>query len=347
MATIRPLQREDIPAVAHLVAEAMGWRRDAQALERTLIDHPWAPEPLPARVAVDEAGEVIGSIGAQARRVVFDGEALDAVCVSHLVVDPDRRSGAAGALLVRELLAGDQAITWTDSATEDVVRIWHAFGAHVDQVRTCSWMLILRAGGWLSRLVRPGEAVRRHALPVDALPLQVAGRRLVPRAFPPPPPDVHGEDASPEQVAELLPTLGRSYRFRVAYDAESLSWLFDYVDSLGSPLVCRVVRRGDEALGWYAYIRQPGVARLVHLMAAGRSTDAVFADLVADARRAGSALLTGRLEPHLAEPVRRRLGAVGLTQRPIVHTHDEGLRAALASSTSLLTEMDLIDSEWW
>jgi hypothetical protein len=58
-------------------------------------------------------------------------------------------------------------------------------------------------------------------------------------------------------------------------------------------------------------------------------------------------LLAGRFEPHLDEPLRRRFAALGLAQRPLAHARDPELRATLSSRTSLITEMDLIDSEWW
>lgn len=350
MAMIRPLARADLPAVAALVRAHLGWRRDADVLERTLIDHPWSPAELPSLVALADSGEIIGSIGAQARRVLFDGAELRGISVSHLVVAPERRGGAAGALLVRRLLSGGQELTWTDSGTEDVVRIWRTFGAHVDHARSCNWMLVLRPASWMARIASRGvrsSEVTRHALPVGALPLQAAGRRLMPRAFPPPSPDVTGEDAAPSQIAELLPALSKGLRLRVDYDAGYLSWLFDHVSSLGAPVVRRIVRKTGRPIGWYAYISQPGVSRVIHLAASTRDVDAVFDELVTHSREAGSAVLAGRLEPHLEEPLRRRFAAVGVAQRPLVHAQDPELRATLASSASLLTEMDLIDSEWW
>ena len=169
----------------------------------------------------------------------------------------------------------------------------------------------------------------------------------MPRAFPEVLEGLQGSDASPSEVAEALAAIDEDIRFRVDYDSDYLSWLRDHVSSLGAPMVYRVVRRGDKAIGWYAYIRQSGVSRLVHLAARSREVDAVFGELVQHARDGGSALLAGRLEPHLDEPVRRRLAAIGLAQRPLIHAHDPELRATLASSAGLLTEVDLIDSEWW
>ncbi len=73
----------------------------------------------------------------------------------------------------------------------------------------------------------------------------------------------------------------------------------------------------------------------------------MFADFAAHAREHGALALAGRMEPNLDEPLRRRMAAISLAQRPLIHARDPELRAALGSSAALLTEMDLIDSEWW
>lgn len=352
MATIRPLERADLPAVAALVRESLpGWRRDAAFLERTLVDHPWAPETLPSLVAVDDSGVIVGSVGAQARRLAFDGAELSGISVSHLVVAPERRAGAAGALLVRELLSGGQDLTWTDSGTEDVVRIWRTFGAHLDHARSANWMLVLRPARWLARIaslrIRSGVTLRQ-AVPVAALPLHAAGRHLLPRTFSPPvAAEVNGENASPSEIVDLLPALTKGIRLRVDYDAGYLSSVFAQVSSPGAPVVHRLVRRGTTPIGWYAYIQQSGISRVIHLAAGVRQVEAVFGEMYGHSRAQGASLLAGRLEPHLQEPLQRRFAAIGLAQRPLIYARDPDLRATLASSSSLITEMDLIDSEWW
>lgn len=350
MAEIRPIERDDLPAVAALVAAGLpGWRRDAASLRRSLVEHPWAADPPVSLVAV-EGSTVIGSIGAQTRRMVFDGEERTGVSVSHLVVARDARRGGAGMQLVRQLLAGGQDLTWTDSGTPDVVRLWRIFGAEIDHVRTANWMLILRPGAWTAALLRSlgGQGSRRDSFPIPSLPLQAAGPRLAADAFPPlPPADVCTRDATPGELAELSVPLVRQARLRVAYDAAYLQWTIDHLATLGAPVVRRLVLRGDAPIGSYVYLERPRVARVVHVAAAHRDVEAVFAAMLGEARARGVAALSGRLEPHLDEPVRRRFAAVGLGQMPLVHARDPRVRLATTSSASLLPEMDLVDSEWW
>ncbi len=352
MATIRPLERGDLPAVSALVrAHLPGWSRNADVLARNLLDHPWAPDEPRALVAVAEDGEITGSIGAQVRRLRFDDRQLTGICVSHLVVAPERRDGAAGAMLVKRLLSGDQDLTWTDSGTDQVVRIWRMFGAHVDHTRTCDWMLVLRAGRWLGHVAstasRQRGRVGRRAVPVAGLPLHAARRLVGADADPQPQPEVAGSSTTPSMIAESLAQISKGVRLRVDHDDPYLEYLFAHLDSLTGPVVRRLVRRQGKPIGWYAYIAGAVVGRVIHVAANVREAEAVVADLVGDARGRGVAVLTGRLEPHLDEPLRRRFAVIGFAQRPMIHARDPELLAMLASSRSLLTEIDLIDSEWW
>lgn len=348
MATIRPIERDDLPTVAALVrANLEGWSRDADGLARVLFDHPWAPSPPPALVAIDDSGKLIGSVGAQSRRVRFGDAELAGVSVSYLVVASDRRAGAAGVMLIRELLGGGQDLTWTDSGTPAVLRIWRALGGHLDHARTSDWMLVLRPGRWLRTLGSTKLSRRRtfdhRAVPVGALPLASLRRADAAK----PSGDVGGEDVSRETLADHLAEVTARIELLVAHDAAYLEAQFAYLDSLGERVVCRLVRRSGRPIGWYAYLLRPTSSRVLCIAAEARNADAVVGELVADARRRGTAVISGRLEPHLDDAIRRRPAVLSLAQQPIVHARDPKVLAALGSSASLLTEFDLVDCEWW
>jgi hypothetical protein len=354
MATIRPLERDDLEQVAQLArADVPGWSRDAGVLARNLIDHPWAREPSRSLVAIDDDAGLIGSIGAQVRRMRFQGQPLDAVCVSHLVVASAHRGGAAGALLVRQLLAGDQDLTFSDSATPEVVRIWRTFGAHLDHARTCDWMLVLRGGRWLREVsavaLSRRRSIGRGSVPVGVIPFHAAGRHLAARAFPQPLTEVTGEDVSVADLNESLPAITGRFSLNVDYDESYLSYVFSYLASLGrdGQIIRRLVRQAGTPVGWYAYLARPVISRVLHVGASVRDAQAVVDEMVGDARRRGTAVLSGRLEPHLHEAVRRHDAALGFAQRPLVHARNTEVLAAVRSSSSLMTELDLIDSGWW
>jgi hypothetical protein len=349
MAEIRALERADLPAVAKLVgAELSGWRRDAATLEHALLDHPWADEGTPSLVAV-EGGRVIGSVGAQYRRLRFEGRELIGVSVSHLVVSRDGRGSAAGALLIRRLLSGPQDLTWTDDSTPQAERIWRMFGAEADHARAAEWLLVLRRGAWWSRVpqivVRPARR-KRTWFPLNAVPLHALGLRPgVPAQTADP--ELTSEEVTPEELAAVPPPDARGVRLQVAHDAASVAWGIEHLRRLGRPPVIRLVRRGDVPIGWYAWLPHPLVCRVVHVAAAPADVGQVAGRLVADARQQGVVALAGRVEPHLDAVLRSWSAGVSLGQRPLLHARDPELRAACASSSALLTELDLVDSARW
>lgn len=348
MTSIRPFEHADIGPVTELLKARLPWWTHGESfLAETLIDSRWADPELPSLVAADADGEVVGFIGAQVRRLRFDDRVLRGVCCAHLAVSGDGRAGPAGALLLRRLLSGRQDLTWTDSPTEAVVRMWRAFGGHLDHPRSCDWMLVLRPLRWLGAVVAAGarRAPIREALPVAALPLHVAGRRFLPHEPPDPEPGIFGRDASAAEIVEHLPGLTSGLRLNVAYDEPYLDQLLGRVDAEMGGLVRRLVRRDSEPIGWYAYLARPGGAsRVLHLCALERHVEAVLGEACDHARAHGSAALAGRLEPHLEAPLRRRLAVIGFARQPVIHVRDPEVHAVLATASSLLTHLD---GEWY
>ena len=80
------------------------------------------------------------------------------------------------------------------------------------------------------------------------------------------PADVRGEDTTAASIAESFDDLTRDLRLYVDYDEPSLDQLFALIASAAEPPVRRLVRRGEAAIGWYAYLPRPGGAsRVLHL----------------------------------------------------------------------------------
>jgi hypothetical protein len=345
MTQIRALVEDDLSAVGALLDRLLpDWGGDPAFLGATVLAHPWADPELSSLVAVGESGALIGFIGAQARRIRFDGAELRGVCCSHLVVDPEHRGGAAGALLLGRLLSGPQAITWSDSANQTVARMWRTFGGQLDHARACDWMLVLRPLGWIGSWLDSAahrRRIDREVIPVGAFPFHTVARRDAQALEP----GVTGEDVGSDQILEHLPALVSRTRLRVDYDEAHLEHLFALIRSRAGELVCRLVRRADRPIGWYAYLpRRSTASRVLHVCAPERQIDAVLGELVDHARNRDSRVLAGRLEPHLDGALRRRLAAVGLAREPVLHAKDPELRAVLSTGSALLTQLD---SEWF
>ena len=346
MAEIRPLEADDLPTVSALMrAHLGGWDDDEAFLAATALEHPWADPEIRSLVATED-GRVVGWIAAAVRRLRFDDREVRGVCCSHLVVDPASRSTAAGALLLSRLLAGPQELTWSDSANDPVLRMWRVYGGHIDHSRACDWMLVLRPLRWLGGIAAAlprRRAASRELVPVAAFPFQALGARR--GAAREEDPDVVGADAGAAEVAESWPQLTFKRRFRPEYDADFLEHLFSLIAAHDGPLTVRLVRRGATPIGLYACVPgRAGGLRVLHLSGHERDIPAVMGELVAHAHEQGARFLFGRLEPHLDAPVRERLAAIGLARRPIVHSRDPELLAALQTDAALLTRLD---SEWF
>jgi GNAT superfamily N-acetyltransferase len=351
MAEIRPFERSDLSAVATLLrANLPPWTTDErvpESLAGAFLDAPWTDPAVPSLVAADDAGAIIGFIGCQPRRFLLGDRTLRGVCPSHLAVDPERRGGAAGALLLRRLLTAGQDFTYADTANEEVVRMWQAFGGQLDGARACNWMLLLRPGRWLRRQTAtrllgrsgPGPEVPVRAIPFDAL-RPGSGSGLPERK-----PDAAGEDVDAAAIVELQQGMGRAFDLRPDYDQGWLEHLFARIDAeLASP-VCRRVRRGDHVLGWYVYVPQPGgVSRVLALVVTGADDEAVLGDLLASVREREGLGVVGRLEPHLIRSLHELSPLLAIGQQTMVHSHDPAISATLAGGRSLLTRLD---GEWF
>ena len=308
-----------------------------------MLDYPWADEEVPSLVAVDD-GEVIGFIGTHARRVRLDGEPIRAVCATHVVVAPGSRAGATGFHLLGRVLRGPQDFSFSDSATDAVMRIWRTLGGYVDHARICDWMIVLRPARWLGRVIEAAarrQSLGRSIVPVGAFPAQALGSSLLRREVPELPSDVAAEPATTATIVENLPAITGRLRLVVDYDQQHLDHLLSQVEEFWGPAELRLVRRGERPVGWYAWVLAAnGVGRVLHVAALEREVDSVLAELVAHARERGSAVLTGRGEPNLTEALGRRLAVFGVARRPILHTSNPELAAVLATESSLLTRLD-------
>jgi hypothetical protein len=345
MTEIRSLEREDLPAVAALLrANLPGWSGDEHFLAVQTIDHPWADESFPSLVAVDEAKNIIGFIGAQVRRMRLDGASVRGVCCTQLAVDSESRNTAVGAFLLKRMISGDQELTWSDSSTDAVVRMWGAFGGHTEASRACDWMLVLRpirwVGGALGALTRGSAG--RELVPVAALPFQAASRRIRPSTHPDPPDDVVSEDAATAALVESIPAITKGMRLWVDHDEAHLDHMFRELERFyETSVVRRLVRRQGRPIGWYAYLHLSGrVAHVLHLAANEREADAVLDELAAHARDTGSSVLAGRAEPHLVGPLSRRFAVLGFARHPVMHENEPATAAVLATGSSLLTRLD-------
>jgi hypothetical protein len=265
------------------------------------------------------------------------------------VVDEGARSRALGPQLLGRYMGGPQDVTFTDTATEVVARLWRSFGGRTDGQRSCGFMLVLRPAPWALAVGRARIQGRRAPglATVPALPFHIGGSRLTGHTEPDPGPPGETEGLTAAALVEHRDAILKGVRVHLDYDEGYVSWLFGRLDSLyaTSVVVRKLVRRGGKAVGWFVYVHDPGgPARVLQVASRERDTDAVVEAMINDARERNATVVTGRLEPNLVEPLRKRWAVLGFDARTLVHARDNGVLEAVSTGPTLLTRLD---GEWW
>ena len=351
---VRACRRDDLPGVAALYEAVMrsGRRTPAPRLadyfERTFFDCPWADAEIPSLVYEDESGRIVGFLGSHVRRLRLDGRVLRLACGGQLVADPEARGRAVGAILFRTHLRGPQAATFTDGANETVRRMWEVCGGETAHLKTIAWTRILRPARFaadyaLRRLGRPAAARRLRPLwrPLDALALRLAGRRLRP------PERASAEGLDARAVIDHMPIVTEFLRAYPDYDEPFLEWLFREmaaVKSRGTLMRSLVRDSRGQALGWYVYYLESGVAHAFQVAARRGAAGDVLDALFHHAFVHGAAAVQGRLEPQLAGALAARRCLFGWSGGALLHSGNPAHLGVLLSSQCWL---GLMDGESW
>ena len=356
MNSIRPLEPDDLPAVAALYERTMrsGSSTPAPGLIehlRRLLEHPWSDPELPSLVYVDEDAGIAAFLGSHPRRVWIDGREGRLACSGQLVADERSRKRAVGALVLRTYVGGPQDLSITDGATIEMRRIWGRMGGVTAQLRSLDWIKILRPGAFAARHHLDdrrdqwrGRVLRRLARGPDAILARVVRRQLASDAAR----DVTVEPLTPELALEHLPALVGRVRLRLAYDLPYLRWLLGELSALTTRgrLAATLLRARDgRVLGWYiAHVRHDDTAFALQIAARERDAGTVLEHLFCTARDAGATAVRGRVEPQLLDPLVSQGVVLRHAGSALVHSTNPDTAALASSSQSFLT---LLDGEYW
>ena len=357
MASIRPFERADLPAVASLyeLVARSGSRMAAPGLERyfedTFFDHPWADPEIPSLVFVDDDGGVGGFIGSSVRRLEFRGAPIRLGVAGQLVTEPKARNRAAGMFLMKEYLAGAQDLTVTDTASDVVERIWARLGGDTLHIACVGWARVFRpfrfAGDYAAG--RDHHVRARTARGLGRVLDPIARRAATPWSSAPTRPPARTEPLTSAAVVEHLPSLTSDLELRTSYDAPFAEWLLGEAAKVKAhgTLVAELVRDGDgQVAGWYVYYDKPRAIGAVLQVAARReSAPLVLQAMFWNAASRGATGLQGRVDGLYRDALSR----AGCVFHPsgflaLAHARDERILHALHSGRSLLTRLE---GEWW
>jgi hypothetical protein len=351
---IRSFREDDLPEVVRLyergVRESTG--PPPPGLEsyfrHTLVEHPWVDPEIPSLVYEDAGGRVAGFIGSHVRRAIMDDRQIRLACSGQLVTAPEVRREGAGAMLMREYMAGPQEITITDGATEIVRLIWERLGGATLHLNCLDWVRVFRPAAVAAEYVcrhragGPPSPVLRVLAPLDG-----AVRRIPGTPLPAPPPPGSREELSPDALLTTLPDVARRFRLRLAYDPAYLDWLFRVMGTRDRQMLVRRLVRSDDGrpAGWYVLIATPGrVDSVVQLAAAERSVGLVLDHLFHEAMDRGASAVRGRVEAPLLAHVSERSCVFRYSGGALAHSRSREILECVLEGRALLTRMD---GEWW
>jgi hypothetical protein len=349
---------EDVAEVAELyrLVDSSDWRIPPAEVPAwlmcTLFDHPWFDPDIPSLVYVDDSGEILGFIGSHVRRMRFEGEPVRMAVSGPLIAHPRVRSRGVGAMLCRRYMSGKQELTVTDSATEEMRKIFELIGGQMMHPGSMAWARVFRPASYLGNRVLHANVHVRHRIKPQArkpLPLVDALTVRAIRYFnPPQSTETIDEPLTPELLIENLPLVTRSLRLIPDYDLEFLRWLFAELPqsrTWGTPHQRLVRDDRGRVLGWYVYYSLPGEAcQVMQVAARDRYEGAVLDNLFAHAVGQGGAAVKGRVEARILPSLSHRGAVFRFTPRSLIHCKDTDLLGAVTSGQALLTHLE---GQWW
>jgi predicted N-acetyltransferase YhbS len=344
---IRPLEPDDIPAVAGLYERVLrsGGGRAPVALEAffrdEVLEQPWADPDIPSLV-YESDGAILGVLASHVRRFLLDGRPLRIGYSGPLVADPDADKPGVGALLMRTHMRGAQEASATDGATSVVRAMWERLGGVMVPTASLGWTRVLRPArfGAVMAERRRGRAPRRLASVLDSLASPLTARTLRPER-----PAGSVEPLDTEAVLSLVER--GSWRLRPDYDRAYLDWLFAQMAAVRARGELRrlLVRdEGGDPLGWAVYyLQRDGISQVQQIAAFG-DPGPVLDHVLWDAFEGGSVAAAGRLEPPLVPAVSQRRCLLRRSEWALAESGDAEVLSAIAAGNSLVTRMD---GEWW
>ena len=355
MGRVRPCLESDIPQVADVHERAFSTRNSSatpgkKAYFREVFFHnPWYDESLPSLV-YEEGDRIIGFVGVIPRRMVMNGQPVQAAVSTSFAVEPSERSSLAGIHLLRALLSGPQDVTIAES--NDLSRkIWERLGGSKSLLNSIRWMCPLRPARYIAhhltkgRLAPLGIAAVPVANGVDFVAARLAGSLVRQR----PAPELSAEALTVDSMLSYLPRFLSSHSFVPEYDEPSLEWLFRILEGKkGRGTLQKVALRdaAEQVAGWYVYYAKQGdVSQVVQIVARADAADQVVDHLFHDAWRRGAMALSGRLEPQLITQYPRK-GCLLARDYSwlLVSTSNPEIMHAINQGEAFISRLE---AEWW
>ena len=357
MDRIRSFNQDDIPGVATLFQKIFRGESDLapESLKayfaHLYFENPWHDATISSLIYEDN-GSIRGFVGALPFPFLARGHRIMSVLAGNLMVDPGLRNPLASVRLLKQLFAGPQDATLTDTSSDVARKVWEGLGSATIHTYSLQWLRILRpsrfvTSTWIGNnaILRPlGYLARPVTTGVDWLFGQLPGSPLRLQKS-----ELEARDLSAETLLEGIRELSRKRLLVPDYDVQSLTWLLTEASSkqeYGPLRKVALFDKADTLAGWYMYYPNPGRAGQV-LQCSGKQPIMrnVLGHLFDDALRHGSVALIGRFDPKIAKELSEMLCMIvqrGSYVQAISKNPD--VLEALHSGNAFFTRLE---GEWW
>lgn len=357
MDTVRLCTPEDLPAVASLFQKIFRRKSNSSPLslqsylKEVYFDNPWYDESI-ASLVYESDGVIAGFVGSFPFPFRLNGSRIMAVLAGNLMVDPGKRNSMAATRLLKQLFAGPQDATMTDTSTDNARKLWEALGCATIHSYGLQWLQVLRPARFAASLATRNSPLLAP-LELISRPLSSAidGILRMPSTSPfrIPNSGLHDDVLTIEVLLDGIDKLSRGKSLVPAYDQPFLQWLIGKADEKREfgPMRKVSLYNGDRSLvGWYLYYPNPGkVGQVLQCAAKPRAESPVLHHLMNDAMVHGSVALMGRFDPQMV----RELSLLNslFTHRGShvqAYSRKAEFMQALQSGDAFFTRLE---GEWW
>jgi hypothetical protein len=349
MPEVRPVIEADIPAIAAMFQRILRRSSDAPTpalkayLKAIFLDAADFDPELASKVHIRDDASVSGFLGVLPLVMEMDGKPLRAAVCGSFMVEAHEDDPFAGARLLREVLAGPQDLSFSETSNDISTAMWRRMRARVLPDYSLEWVRVMRPAAFATELAaarfKPIRALKSLAAPFDAMARRGGNhdehawwnyRPLAGKAD-----GFIDAEGSDEELAELIPGFLAPFALRPRWTPDQLRTMLSHArrKAVHGERVQRIVRtNAGKPVGMFLFYGDAGrIGRVVQIMAVPGQEGTVVDRLLRHADERGMAAMRGRTQPALLDAMIGRKFAFVHASSTVVHSQKPELIEAFAS----------------
>lgn len=352
MSSVRSFEAGDVDAVADLFQRLLR-KTDQPAsgdlktyLRSLFLDFAESDPDMRSRVHIRADGTVSGFMGVLPLHMEFEGRRIRAANCGTFACDDRDGDPFAGARLLRDVLAGPQDFSFSETSNDVSTDMWRSMRATVLAPYSLEWLRVLKPAAFALEAAAGRVSALRLLAPAARAADALVRRRGDKPAWSHYKPFAGKADALVDTAAndgefsELCAELATRFPLRPAWDRPVLESMLRHAGrkALHGERVQHIVRtRAGKPIGLYLYYGNPGgIGRTVQIMAQPGQESVVIDCLMRNAYERGLVAIRGRTQPNLLQAMIGKKCAFLHTSSTIVHSRNPELLDAMTNGQVFL-----------